>query len=617
MKTVSQSGSIEKIAIYFIIFFILFFYLLPFLLFGTNAIITIHDNLDGYIAICKMYHDNSFFLRFNVPTKGFSEMSTLYYSVGFNFQNILHMFFSDFTAYVLSYCFSLCFGCISMYILLKKTLGFSSTISILTAFCYAVLPVAPLMNIAVCTLPLIITVFYYFAFRNNSTFSWKILFLLFYPVLSSFAMTGIFILGFWLLGLIILGIKGRRINPNLLVGFVLLCTGYILIDLRLFYVMFVLKTPLNRTIITGGRVFLRTLVSYCINGHYHAASFQKKIIVPLALIVSAFSLVTLIRRIKSRSGAMTARIKTAIAETGIYIKQLFVLEFTVFIFYLVAALHDSGLLDGFIAGHIPVLNGFNWGRVWIFNRVLWYVIFALCLKLISEISEVVKNINTGNRSGKIKLPSFLPRLFVWVLVCVQLSYISLIPVNYSDQVKTWFNEIAVKTGIAKKIMPGRNFDSFISYGEFFAEDLFEKIKKDIPYSGEKVAAFGYHPSVLMYNGFNCIDGYNSAYPLSYMKRFRTLIAPEFETNLKDRNYYDGWGGRMYLYNSELRYGPTRNKNTPPVKLNIDMEVFRNDFEGRYILSRAEISNNETLGLELIKRYDDDESIYAIYLYQAR
>jgi hypothetical protein len=119
----------------------------------------------------------------------------------------------------------------------------------------------------------------------------------------------------------------------------------------------------------------------------------------------------------------------------------------------------------------------------------------------------------------------------------------------------------------------------------------------------------------MYNGFNCIDGYNNAYPLSYMRRFRTLIAPELEINPQAREYYDMWGGRMYLYNADLSFEPTRNKDTSPVALNIDMNVFKNDFGGTYILSRAEISNSNDIGLELVNRYYDEESIYTIYLYK--
>jgi hypothetical protein len=618
-----KKWNIEQKIVYTVIFLFAVFFLLPFALFGTNSVITIHDNLDQMIPYYKMYHDNGLFFKFDSPTKGFSEMSTLFYGhSNFSLTPLLYSLFYDFTAYTINTYICIFLGFFSMYLLLKKIGNIDSVLIFLLSLCYAILPVGPNLGICVSTLPLIIVIFIHFISQNK--FSWKILLILFYPFFSSFTMTGIFILGFWFFGLIILGIKNKKINPNLLIGFVLLCIGYILVDLRLFYVMFILKTPLNRSvynnlypvgIIAQIKLFLVTLKKYCMHGHFHASSFQRKIIIPLALFVSVFCLFMLIRKIKNQSGTMIARIRTAVAESSIYGKQLFIFEFTVFIFSSIAALYDSGLLNGFIVRYIPILSGFNWGRVWIFNRVLWYAIFVLCLQFVSGISEVAININTGSRSEKIKLPSFLPRLSVWVLVCIQLLYISLTNVYYNDQIKTWFNEIVIKTGVAKKFMPNRRFDKFISYKEFFSADLFEKIKKDISYSGEKVVAFGYHPSVLMYNGFNCIDGYNNAYPLSYMRRFRTLIAPEFVINQKAMEFYDSWGAIMYLYNSELGYQPTRNKDTSPVKLNIDMDVFKNDFEGRYILSRAEISNSDILGLDMIKRYNDD--IYAIYLYQTR
>jgi hypothetical protein len=260
-------------------------------------------------------------------------------------------------------------------------------------------------------------------------------------------------------------------------------------------------------------------------------------------------------------------------------------------------------LNDFIKKYVSVLSGFDWGRVWFFNRVLWYIIFALCLTLLM-------NVNIS------KCPSFFPRVWVHFLILLQLVYITLSPVKYNDPITTWFNEVVVKTGIAKKLRPNSNFNSFVSYKEFYAKDLFTKIKYDISYSDEMVVAFGYEPSVLMYNGFNCIDGYNNAYPLSYMQRFRNLIAPELEVNQSAREYYDEWGGRMYLYNSDLNYGPTRDKNTSPVHLNINMDVFKNDFNGKYILSRTEISNSGDLGLNLVKQYYDNESIYTIYVYQA-
>jgi len=255
---------------------------------------------------------------------------------------------------------------------------------------------------------------------------------------------------------------------------------------------------------------------------------------------------------------------------------------------------------------IPPLSSFNWARAHLFNRVLWYVIFALCLTIILGINTFI--IKT------VKLPKLFFRYLVYVILCLQIGYIMLPPVVYNDQIKTWLNELGVKTGLAGKLLPNRKF-AFISYKEFFAQDLFDRIKNDISYSDEKVAALGYHPAVLMYNGFNCIDGHNNMYPLSYIQKFKTLIAPELEVNEKARDYFDHWSVRIYLVNSELGYEQTRDKDPSPVKLNIDMNVFKNDFDGVYILSRAEISNNDALGLDLVKRYYDDESIYTIYLYQ--
>jgi hypothetical protein len=621
-----KKWNIEQKVLYLVILLFAIFFLLPFVLFGKNSIVTVHDYLDSFIPWYKMYKDNALFFKFDSPTKGFSELSTLYYALcNFSLLPMLYYLFDDFIAYTISIYISIFLGFFSMYLLLKKIGSMETILIVLVSVCYAILPVSYGCNIGVSTMPLIITVFIHFSFRNKCAFSWKVLFLLFFPFFSYFAAIGIFILGFWFLGLIIFGIKDKRINTNLLIGFILLCIGYILIDLRLFYVMFVLKTQLNRSIfnlssLDSGekiKVLLNSLRGHFLHGHYHVTSFQRKIIVPFAFLVSVFCLIKLIRRMISQSGSMLARIKTAVAESSFHEKLLFILEFIVFIFALIAALYDSKLLNGFIVKYIPILAGFNWGRVWVFNRVIWYVIFALCLQFVLEINLLfVLKIKINNFFWKIRSCSFIPRLCVGILIVFQLLYISLTPVYYNDQLNTYslntnLIKLLSKIGI-RNIYPVYT----ISYKEFFAKNMFEKIKKDISYSDEKVVAFGYHPSVLMYNGFNCIDGYNNAYPLSYMRRFRSLIAPELEINQWAREYYDNWGGRMYLYNSELSYQPTRDKNTLPVKLNIDMDVFKNDFKGKYILSRAEISNSDTLGLELVKRYYDEESIYTIYLYQA-
>ena len=601
------------------IFGLSMFIFLPFILFGTDSIITIHDNLDCFIPMCKMYYNNNLFLKFDASTNGFSEMSTLYYPiVTFNIQSMMYMFFNDFTAYTLLHCLSMIIGYISMYIMLKKTLDISPKISALTAICYASLPILSYWNICISILPLIIAFFFHFALRDNYMFSWKVFLLLFFPFFSSFPYIGIFILGFWLLGIVVFGIRNKKVNINLIVGLLLLCIGYILVDLRLFYVIFVLKTPLNRSIINVHSIdfiiqiktFFIALFNYSIKGYYPAASLQKIIVLPLAIIVWFSCLITIIRKMKKKPGNFIKKVKTSWTETNVINKQLFLFFLIIFIFYIIAALFESGLLKHFLIKYFPLLTGFNWGRIWIFNRVLWYIVFALCICFVLK-----TNLSAFTKNEKMRY--FFPRFCAGLIICLQLACIATAPVLYNDQAKTWFNEIVIKTGIAKKIFPNKSFDEFISYKEFYANDFFEGIKKEIGYTNERVVAFGFHPAVLMYNGFNCIDGYNNAYPLSYMHRFRALIAPELEINPTARDYFDSWGGRMYLYNKELDIEPTRNKNTSPVKLNIDIDVFRNDFDGKYILSRAEISNHEILGANLVNCYYNDNSIYTIYLYKAQ
>jgi hypothetical protein len=619
---IGNKSSYISYAVYILIFLGIIFFCLPFILFRDNSIVTIHDYLDFMPAWLKMFHDNDLFFKFDVPTKGFGEISTLYYGhINFSFQNLLFYFFADFVAYVISYYCSIIFGLFSMYFFLKKFLRFSSPLFFLISICYAVLPICPVINIGINTTPFIIYVF--ISFLANNKLTWKTWLLLFFPFFSSFTQIGILILGFWFIGFIVTTVKNKRLNQNLIVGFIVLCLGYIVVDLKLFYVMFVVKEPLNRAVfnlhpssfISMLKIFLVSFKNYFINGYYHAASIQRRIMLPFAFIFSLFLTIRFFGLIKEKDGRLNDRLKGIWLKADKKIKLLFVCELFVLIFSGIAALYDSGLIDGLVTKFIPIFTGFNWGRVWIFNRVLWYVIFALCLDILSSRIKSV-SLDIGGKREPLIISNLFIKNCAYIIVVLQLIYIAVSPVPYNDQVKTWFNELFIKTGIAGKFF-NRNFDTFISYKEFYSENLFEKIKEDIGYKDEKVVAFGYHPAVLMYNGFNCIDGYNNAYPLKYMQKFRTLIGPELEINGEAREYYDSWGGRMYLYNSELGFEPTRNKNTEPVQLNIDMDVFRNDFGGKYILSRAVISNASELGLYLVNKYDDEQGIYIIYLYTTK
>jgi hypothetical protein len=139
---INKGKNLKQLSVYGVIVLVVLFSLVPFVVFGSDSIITVHDNLDYMIPWYKMYHDNGLFFTFDTPTKGFGEMSTLYYSqIGYYFQGVWYMLFDDFTAYTLSYYCSAILGFFSMYILLKKTIGFSTVISVFMSICYAILPI--------------------------------------------------------------------------------------------------------------------------------------------------------------------------------------------------------------------------------------------------------------------------------------------------------------------------------------------------------------------------------------------------------------------------------------------------------------------------------------------
>jgi hypothetical protein len=194
------------------------------------------------------------------------------------------------------------------------------------------------------------------------------------------------------------------------------------------------------------------------------------------------------------------------------------------------------------------------------------------------------------------------KVIVFIFLILQLGYIFINPVFYNDSIKNVLKEFFLQR------------EGTLTYKEFYSEDLFDEIKQKINYSNEISLAFGYHPSVLMYNNINSLDGYMNSYPLEYLISFRKLLQPEFETNYRDRDYFDSWGGRLYLYNSTVSFHPTRNIPDEAVELKIDIDYFM-QLNGKYIFSLYKFSNAKELNLILSGVFNDETSIYTIYVYE--
>jgi hypothetical protein len=540
-------------------------------LFKSDLIITIRDNLDTFTPWAKTFRENGLFFNFNVPVEILEKTAALHYPVNFSFQSLIYNFFSDFVAYALLYYFFMLFALISMYCLLRRIIKLPRVLSLLVSVCYMILPVAPPSGLSFHgTLPLAVYIFLSLAAPDNNVFSWKSVLTLFFPFFSNFTQFGLLICGIWLLAVITIAIRDKNINPNLLVGFFFLCAGYVLIDLRLFYAIFVLKVSLNQDIlgvqpvktINAWEIFLAGFLEYWTEGHYQAASMQKKIIFPFSFVVSFFLLAKAYIPIKNTDGPLSDKIKRVFRQLDGKTKRLLLLEFLIIVFSLTAALYDSGLLNDVTEKSSGLFAGFNWGRVWVFNRVFWYVIFALCIDVVYREIEKLSFVFSDKGPGKtLALSGFVLFLIVFLIGFFQVKYTVFQKVYYNDMRSTWAHIMHLVLNIDD------TSSNYISYDEYFAENFFKEISQDIFYANERVVSLGYAPSVLIYNGFNCISGYN-------------LVEP------------------------------TRNKYMDPVML--DMGSLKSQFS--YILSKAEIVNSDDLGLSFIRKYENDKGIYIIYLY---
>jgi len=418
-------------------------------------------------------------------------------------------------------------------------------------------------------------------------------------------MAGFFLVCLWALGSAVLWLYTQKLHWNLVAGLGSLIIGYVLVDVKLFYAKFVLQEPLNRVLMLLNQYevpFEQAMrfawADFLYGGDfwgYHAPVFASKVIFP-TVFVTVFSIIVFILYKVAKNTYEKKRKKLA----GYALISLALLGVAV-IFSLIGTLYRSSEAVALAGEVLPFLKGFNWGRFSFVNRTVLYVLFALTLIMLLQCKRVRY------------LPHVLACSQIFVILIVFMSHTRFF--NNTDENIYIYNQYNHFTYNFRKLLRQifNISDNEITYNEFFAESFFHDIKVDLQYNGEGVAALGYHPGVLMYNGFATLDGYNNAYPLRYALAFREIIAPQLALNAWHKQYYDSWAGRMYLFNNEVSEIPTRDRVSTPVILHINVEAFRK-LGGRYILSRAEIGNAEELRLRYMRKYSSANAIYEIFVY---
>jgi len=541
---------------------IIFLYLSPLYILGQDAHVLILDNVDGAVASVKILAESGLIFgpMDSVVPQIMNGLPRNTFGTEFNLQVWLYHFLPPFTAYVSNLTLIHLVAFAGMWLLLKRhvlTEKRHEYIAVGVALAFALLPFWPHGGLSVAGLPLVLYAFMNIRARQDRWSDWLILTLV--PFYSSLVFSFAFFLllmGVWWLGEALLK---RELNLNFLAAIIFMSLVYVVVEYRLVYNTFFdpgfvsirSEFPLSR--VHSLRAAIKSSLVNFIYGHFHAPSLQNLVIIPatvLALIISLFK-----RKLPA-----------------------FMLGL-IFLCGIISIWYGFWFYDGWVPlkQQIGLLREFNFSRFHWLHPLLWYLVFALALKIIAG----------KNRIGMI---------IAVILVTVQVGFVFM------------HNEAIVEERSGSP-----------SYREFFAETQYREIKDYIglPQQDYRVVSIGIHPSISLYNGFYTLDGYSSNYPLSYKHEFRKIIAPELDKSPFYRDYFDSLGGsRCYMFVEKLMYNSmmTKDSNIKIEQLDIDTAQLKK-MGGRYVFSALEIQNAEDIGLRLGKIFENDQSAWKIYLYQ--
>ena len=550
--------------------------LITFVIAGKNhTYIGVHDNLDIHIADYQILKLNNAFFSHNVTVPLLGGIDRNFLLSEFYLYAVLYMLFPNFTAYIIGYFLKIFIATFSGILLGKDVLKDNyknyEWIIVLGSFIYGLLPLYPAFSFAFASIPLLIYLIRKVMTEKKARY-YILLFL--YPVLSYFTFFGPFIIGYIFIYFLYRLIKDKKINVQLIISMVLISISFILIEYRLFLLIFAgSEQTIRDEMVIENYSFtqiLSTIKDVFINNMFHCDDLHRFMAMPI-VIISFFII------------------------NGIYIKnksykKLITDPFNLVLYFIIFnciiyGLYYCGPVRTLFEYIFSPLKGWQFNRTLFFNPFLWYLEIVII---------------------SLKLTKHYKKLPVIIMILTLLSVLGTQSL-YND----FFNTVYVNTWQFVK----NDKSETLSYGEFYSPDLFESIKEDIDYDGEYSVAYGFHPAVLSYSGISTLDGCLSYYYQSYKDSFRNIIAPALEESATAREYYDEWGARAYIFSGTVDsiWSPVRTKDVTDKRLLIDVDSFKK-LNGKYIFSRIEISNADDLGIKLVGQYESKTSPYTIWLY---
>jgi len=558
------SDIIKRNKFLFIGLLLVFVYFIPYLILQKQSYFQIHDNLDGAFTQTMLVS------KYCKPTSSLDVIPQIMNGIPneclpsyLNFTVILFTFLPPLQAYLCNDFIIRMLAFLGMFLLLKtyfiNRIRYSNLIIYGVSFCFMIVPYYSLTGLTVAGQPLLLYVFLNLIHHKKTFLNY--IYILIFPLYSSFVLCGFFICFCLGIFLILDIIKNKKVNIELLTGMVLLAFTYIIIEHKLFLSFFVDSTFIShRTewMISNTSLFYKfsSTINLILCTQYHSGSFYT-----LPIIFTFLLVITNKRNI------------------SLPVKYLLIILIIIYsIYFMYFYLCEWNIQKG------SLLIIFQWNRFYFFLPLLWILLFASCLN----------EINFNRYS------------FVVIILClvVQLFSILIYDGNYKKNIRK----------LAGFDIKQPNFT------QYFAEEQFNKISRFINKDKKNfnVVSIGIFPNVAEYNGFYTLDSYQSNYPLEYKHTFRKIIEEELMKDLTLKKYFDNWGSRCYIFSSELGNDFTTIKDSTFIikHLNINTNILKK-LNCQYLFSQYKINNSDSIGIHLDGTFRCQNSWWSIYLYSIK
>lgn len=552
---------------------------------GEAIVVDPHDQLDGeiftYILHAKHFNESIYFELMNgLPSTGMQMAAPGLI--------LLYFAFPPVTAFALSTFFVMVVAYLGLFALLRSFFV-RSWIAAITAFLFALLPFYSVYGLSIMGIPALLWLVrrcWCKEERNSAVALW--VGSLVFSFFSSLVLSGFAVLGLLLL-IFIFTLFARKKNlffiRSLSVAWALLVAGYLLMNFDL----------ISQTLLGVGYVSHKSeyalspkqfsildTVLFLFGGQQHAISNQS-FIVPFAFLGMVASVIALCKSKDTKTGLQS-----------LVFLIIFACAAAVFIAFFYETFHSGkGVM---LRENLPgSLKAFQFDRLYWLYPTIWYVLLGSC-------SELLLRLAKESKAKKLVV-------IIILVVCI---------LTMGKSLST--NSIAAS--VVKQIDPGISFvEDRYTWREFFGEAVFDKIEEYI-YETENqcpaettVVSVGLYPSIALYNGFNCLDGYSNNYPLEYKHEFKRVIGGELEKSPDLNSYFSDWGNRCYVFSHELgrSYLIDKNQGIEINDLSIDAHQLKK-MGCDYVFSSVKINNAEQMGLHLEKFFSSSRNRYCIYLY---